>query len=221
MLKVLKGKSLEQKGVPSDEGEALAKCQWSAWERVCTVASVWPTNFDLNDCLWQVNFMSIKVSNLPELLAWWRHHLWSRRTHGGQDMDDELQYSHKMRGRHACTEGFKSVYYKVRWTVITNCESFLITKCNMVNYRHFDISYPYITFQETPFPTAAAGVHWEVCQHSWAFSPTNSRYIRMILTPDIHTDIWNFSAIAQVFKSSQTATSNDKNAPPRHVCFYC
>ena len=89
----------------------------------------------------------------------------------------------------------------MRWTVITNCESFLITKCDMVNYRHFDISYPYITFQETPFPTAAAGAHWEVCQHSWAFSPTNSRYIRMILTPDIHIDIWNFSAIAQVLKA--------------------
>ena len=112
-------------------------------------------------------------------------------------------------------DSFKSVYYKVRWTVITNCEKFLITKCDMVNYCHFDISYPYITFQETPFPTAAAGVHWEVCQHSWAFSPTNSRYIRMILTPDIHIDIWNFSAIAQVFKSNQTATNNDKNAPPR------
>ena len=26
-----------------------------------------------------------------------------------------------------------------RWTVITNCESFLITKCDMVNYRHSDI----------------------------------------------------------------------------------
>ena len=27
------------------------------------------------------------------------------------------------------------VYYKVRWTVITNCDSFFITKCDMVYYK--------------------------------------------------------------------------------------
>ena len=27
------------------------------------------------------------------------------------------------------------VYYKVRWTVITNCDSFFITKCDTVYYK--------------------------------------------------------------------------------------
>ena len=27
------------------------------------------------------------------------------------------------------------VYYKVRWTVITNCDSFIITKCDGVYYK--------------------------------------------------------------------------------------
>lgn len=73
----------------------------------------------------------------------------------------------------------------------------MITKWDMVNYCHFDIILLiYITFQKSLYP---AGVHGEVCQpHSW----TNSRYIRIISTPDIHIDIWNFSAIAQVLKSN-------------------
>ena len=38
--------------------------------------------------------------------------------------------------RHAClTKESSLVYYKVRWTVITNCDSFLITKCDTVYYK--------------------------------------------------------------------------------------
>ena len=38
--------------------------------------------------------------------------------------------------RHAClTKESSLVYYKVRWTVITNCDSFFITKCDTVYYK--------------------------------------------------------------------------------------
>ena len=38
--------------------------------------------------------------------------------------------------RHArLTKESSLVYYKVRWTVITNCDSFLITKCDTVYYK--------------------------------------------------------------------------------------
>ena len=38
--------------------------------------------------------------------------------------------------RHAClTKESSLVYYKVRCTVITNCDSFLITKCDTVYYK--------------------------------------------------------------------------------------
>ena len=45
-------------------------------------------------------------------------------------------------------DSFKSVCYKLRWTVITNCESFLITKSDMVNYCHFDISSHILHFRK-------------------------------------------------------------------------
>ena len=32
-----------------------------------------------------------------------------------------------------------TVYYKVRWTVITNCDSFFITKCDTVYYKLWQV----------------------------------------------------------------------------------
>ena len=41
---------------------------------------------------------------------------------------------------HSQVESLSKNYYKVRWTVITNCDSFFITKCDKVYYKLRQVS---------------------------------------------------------------------------------
>ena len=68
------------------------------------------------------------------------------------------------------------LYYKVRWTVITNCNSFFITKCDTVYYKLRQVLQSAMDLLQIAKGITKCDDYYKLRQYMVAFSSTLSRF---------------------------------------------